>query len=195
MTVDWSLLSPPLGPGFDNDNDRQPASVIRIAGGQLLPVDAGGEAATFAQDVSPDTLPPNNHMVIYELPAAWTRAQGSGLQERGVGTFQDTRALVDEAAAGANFEGLNALAFGRSYLSDLGVNALELLPPADSFSKRAWGYDTAHFLAPDWELGFPEGQSSSTANRDLIALVQSCHRHGIRFFIDVVMAFSRNAPY
>jgi 1,4-alpha-glucan branching enzyme len=194
-TVDWRLLSGVLPAGFNNDTDRQPAAVIQVRQGQLFPVDPGGEFAAFPNDPSPDTLPTNNHLVIYELPSAWTRAQGAGQNQRGVGTFKDVLALVDENAGGANFEGLGVLQPGRSYLSELGVNALELLPAADSFFKRAWGYDTAHFLAPDWELGFPDGQAASTANFDLAALVQSCHRHGVRFFIDVVMAFGRNEAY
>jgi len=70
-----------------------------------------------------------------------------------------------------------------------------LLPPADSFFKREWGYDTAHFLAPDHDLGFPEGNSSSTANMDIAALVVACHQRGIRFFVDMVMAFGRVEPY
>lgn len=102
---------------------------------------------------------------------------------------------MDEGSGGAHFAGLIPLRPGRSYLSELGVNALELLPPADSFFRRAWGYDTAHFLAPDWELGFPDEQTASTSNADLVTLVESCHRHGIRFFIDVVMAFGRNEAY
>jgi len=194
-TVDWNLLSPPLPAGFRNDIDRQPASVIRLQGGRLSTVDPNGETASFPNDPKPDTLPTNNHLVIYELPTAWTRSEGSGMSERAVGSFKDVLALVDESAGGANFEGLDVLSPGRSYLAELGVNALELLPPADSFFKRTWGYDTAHFLAPDWELGFPDGQASSTANFDLAALVQSCHRHGIRFFIDVVMAFAKANAY
>jgi 1,4-alpha-glucan branching enzyme len=194
-TVDWRLLSPPLPAGFNDDIDRQPAAVIRLQNGELSAADPSGESASFPDDPEPDTLPANNHLVIYELPTAWTRSQGSGASERGVGTFQDTMALLDEAASGANFEGLDVLSPGRSYLSELGVNALELLPPADSFFKRSWGYDTSHFLAPDWELGFPDGQVASTSNADLAALVQACHRHGIRFFIDVVMAFGRNEAY
>jgi pullulanase len=194
-TVDWRLLSPPLPAGFHDDTDRQPASVIRLENGELSAVDPGGESASFPDDTGPDTLPANNHLVIYELPTAWTRAQGSGASERGVGTFQDALALVDEAASGANFEGLEVLGPGRSYLSELGVNALELLPAADSFFKRSWGYDTSHFSAPDWELGFPDGQVASTSNADLAALVQACHRRGIRFFIDTVMAFARNEAY
>jgi hypothetical protein len=144
-TVDWRLLSPPLPAGFHDDTDRQPASVIRLQNGELSAVDPGGESASFPDDPGPDTLPANHHLVIYELPTAWTRAQGSGASERGVGTFQDALALVDEAASGANFEGLEVLSPGRSYLSELGVNALELLPAADSFFKRSWGYDTSHF--------------------------------------------------
>ena len=104
-------------------------------------------------------------------------------------------ALVDKAVGGANFEGLAVVAPGLSYLSDLGVNALELLPPADSFFKREWGYDTAHFLAPHHDLGFPEGNTSSTANADIAAPVVACHQHGIRFFVDMVMAFGRVEPY
>ncbi|MBV9405132.1 MAG: hypothetical protein JO211_07290, partial [Acidobacteriaceae bacterium] len=194
-TVDWRLLSPPLPEGFNNDTDRQPASVIRLANGTLSAVDANGESASFENDPKPDALPANNHLVIYELPSAWTRSQGSGVSERAVGTFQDVLALVEEAAGGANFEGLDVLAPGRSYLTELGVNALELLPPADSFFKRTWGYDTSHFLAPDWELGLPDGQIASTSNRDLAAVVEACHTHGSRFFIDAVMAFGRNEAY
>src|SRR5271165_5312025 len=104
-TVDWRLLSPPLPAGFNNDSDRQPAAVIRLENGQLSAVDAGGEASSFTADSTPDTLPANNRLVIYELPTVWSRAEGQGPNERGVGTFQDVLALVDESAGGANFEG------------------------------------------------------------------------------------------
>jgi len=57
------------------------------------------------------------------------------------------------------------------------------------------GYDTAHYLAPDHDLGFPEAHSSSTANTDIAALVVACRRHHIRFFVDMVMAFGRVEPY
>jgi len=191
-TVDWRLLAPSLPAGFNPDSDLQPASVVRLQAGRLSAVDPHGESGDVTADPKPDTLPTNNQIVIYELPSAWTHGESN---ERGVGTFKDVRALVDQTAAGANFEGLSVLDVGRCYLTELGVNALELLPPADSFFKRTWGYDTSHFLSPDWELGFPDGQSASTANADLAALVQSCHQHGIRFFVDVVMAFARNEAY
>ncbi|HTQ54943.1 MAG TPA: hypothetical protein VMI94_10810 [Bryobacteraceae bacterium] len=190
-TVDWRVLSE-IPTGFDPSDDPQPAAVIRMANGALSAVDPAGEVAAFPHDPAPDTLPPNNRLVIYELPTAWTSVGETGGRERAVGTFKDVLGLVDENAEGANFAGLSVLEKGRSYLSELGVNALELLPAADSFFKRTWGYDTAHYLAPDWELGFPDGQAAPTSNADLAAVVESCHQHGIRFFIDVVMAFARN---
>ncbi len=190
-TVDWRVLSE-IPAGFNAFDDPQPASVIRLANETLSAVDPTGEVGTFPNDPSPDTLPANNRMVIYELPTTWTRVGETGGRERAVGTFKDVLGLVDENAEGANFAGLAVLQKGHSYLTELGVNALELLPAADSFFKRTWGYDTAHYFAPDWELGFPDGQAASTSNADLAALVESCHRHGIRFFIDVVMAFAKN---
>jgi pullulanase len=185
-TVDWRLTA---------DFKNQPAAVVQFGDGRLTVCDPGGETPDFSGDAPLNQLPPNNRLVIYELPTAWTLSEGEGPKELGAGTFRDVRAMVDRAVGGANFSDLPILQAGRSYLSDLGVNALELLPPADSFFNRDWGYDTAHFLAPDHDLGKPEGHESSTANMDLAALVVACHRHGIRFFVDMVMAFGRAEPY
>ena len=113
-----------------------------------------------------------------------------GDTEVGVGTFRDVMALVDQSAEAANFAGVPALAAGQSHLEKLGINALELLPPADSHVNREWGYATKNYFASDFDLGFPDGNSSPTANTDLINLVTLCHARGIRFFVDVVMAFS-----
>ena len=128
--------------------------------------------------------------MIYELPTSWSRINVQGDPEIGVGTFRDVIALVDHSTEAANFAGVPALAKGRSHLADLGINALELLPPADSFVNREWGYATSNYFAPDFDLGFPEDHSSPTANTDLVNLVALCHDREIRFFIDVVMAFS-----
>jgi len=86
-----------------------------------------------------DRAAPNNLIVIYELPTSWARTNIHSDPEIGVGTFRDVIALVDENADAANFAGTPALQPGRSHLGDLGVNALELLPPADSFVNREWG--------------------------------------------------------
>jgi pullulanase len=103
-------------------------------------------------------------------------------------------ALIDESADAVNFAGTPALQEGRSHLTELGVNALELLPLADSFVNREWGYATSNYFAPDYDLGFPEGYSSPAANRDLVSLVNLCHERGIRFIIDLAMTFGTRAP-
>jgi hypothetical protein len=99
---------------FNAFEDPQPASVIRLANGTLSAVDPAGEIATFRNDPPPDSLPANNRMVIYELPAAWTRTGETGGRERALGTFKDVLALVDENAEGANFAGLPVLEKGHS---------------------------------------------------------------------------------
>ena len=126
--------------------------MIRHSQGRLAPCDPGGETADWQADPLLNTLPPNNRLVIYELPTTWSRRAGGhfGMDD---GSFRDVLALIDPNALGANFTDLDVLQAGRSYLSELGVNALELLPPADSFFKREWGYDTTNFLAPDFDLG------------------------------------------
>jgi len=139
--------------------------------------------------------PPNNEMVIYELPTAWSRSSGSDEFERAIGTFRDARALVEKNFAGANFSDLAVTQLDPPYLVQLGINALEMLPPADSILAREWGYGTSHYLAADYELGYPEGNLSPTSNQDLAAFINSCHDRGIRIFLDVVMGFMREEPY
>ena len=191
--VDWRLLPPPLAPPFI-DEDRQPAAVVLFREGLLQPSDPGGEQLNLSDDPLANTLPPNNQLVIYELPTAWART-ATGSVGIGTGSFQDVRALIEPGATGKNLSDLAVTAAETTYLTDLGINALELLPPADSFFKREWGYDTAHYLAADSELGQPDGNSWPTANRDLSDLVKACHQQRIRFFVDMVMAFSRNEAY
>jgi pullulanase len=188
--VDWRVFPPGAA------DNTQPAAVVRYtAEGKLADSDPGGESAAFDAPDAPGKLPPNNQIVIYELPTAWALSRSLNEPERAVATFLDVAALVDERIGGANFAELSLLDKDRTYLSELGVNTLELLPPADSFFKREWGYDTSHYLSPDYELGYPEGNLSPTANRDLARLVDACHQKGIRFFIDAVMAFAKEEPY
>jgi pullulanase len=196
FTVDWRLRAQqPAAPGYGGD-DRYPAAIVKFSQGELISCDAGGETDELQNEPSLATLPLNNRIVIYELPTAWTRIGADGVHERGVGTFRDVTALVDHLEAGANFAGLAVTQPGRSYLSEeLGINALELLPPADSLLVREWGYGTTNFSAPDFELGFPVDSSHPTPNRDLRTLVAACHAHKIRFFVDVVMAFARTNAY
>ncbi|HEY7494780.1 MAG TPA: alpha-amylase family glycosyl hydrolase [Candidatus Tectomicrobia bacterium] len=194
-TTDWRLLAPPPA-GPYGAADRDPASVVQFQNGQLLPVDPGGERGNFANDAAIATLPPNNRLVIYELPSTWTQLEElEAPVQLAVGTFRDVKALIDDEAEAANFSGLPVLEKGRAHLKHLGVNALELLPPADSFVDREWGYATSNYFAADYDLGFPKRHLSPTATQDLADLIRTCHAHGMRFFTDVVMAFATQYAY
>ncbi len=193
--VDWRLRAPrPTGPY--SEDDRDPAAVVKFSGGRLVPCDPGGEGADFSGDADPATLPPNNRLVIYELPTTWTRLSDleAGVQ-LAVGTFRDAMALVEAPPPPPSFAGVEVLQQGVEHLKKLGINALELLPPADSFVDREWGYATSNYFSPDYDLGFPRYHASPTATQDLAALVRVCHAHGIRFFADVVMAFATHYAY
>jgi glycosidase len=190
--VDRRFLAPaprhPIG-----EASGRPASVVKYRDGRLVPCDPGGEEPDWSLDPATDTLPPNHRLVLYELPTRWVRPTDDGGRTVGKGTFRDVVALIEPDAAPPSFPGLTALGPGRAHLADLGVNALELLPPADSDDDLNWGYGTAHYFAADFDLG--GGAAAPTPTRDLADLIQTCHRRGLRFFADMVTAFSRNDPY
>lgn len=62
-------------------------------------------------------------------------------------------------------------------LSDLGVNAIELMPVAQFPGERNWGYDGVYLFAAQNSYGGPEG---------LKELVNACHLNGIAVLLDVV---------
>ncbi|MEO5360882.1 MAG: alpha-amylase family glycosyl hydrolase [Nitrospirota bacterium] len=179
-TVDYRVCSKSSGDA---------ASVILFQNDQLVYCDPGGEIISFDETVEISTLPANNTAVIYELPASWSRGGfDNTTYERDIGTFRDVLALLDKNEPGANFSDIDIIQNGE-HLVDLGINILELLPPADTKSKREWGYAPANYLAPDFDMGFPEGNISPTSGTDLIMVIDKCHKLKIRFFTDMVMAF------
>jgi pullulanase len=188
-TVDWRLLSPPV------EGRRFPAAVVRVQDGQLLPCDPDGGVPDWSHDGPISGLPANHRTVYYELPTQWTRRADENGVEIAAGTFRDVLALVDPDAVAPGFADIPALASGRAYLDELGVTTLELLPIADSCLTRGWKYGTSHYFAPDHTLGTVEGLPAPTPAGDLAALVSACHRAGLRFVLDAVMAFGREDAY
>jgi 1,4-alpha-glucan branching enzyme len=92
-------------------------------------------------------------MVIYELHVG---SLGFG-QDR-PGNFDDAMELLD-------------------YLTDLGVNAVELLPIAEAHGFNTWGYGNSHHFAIE----------SSAGGRDKFRhFVRACHQRGIAVIVDVV---------
>jgi 1,4-alpha-glucan branching enzyme len=192
-TVDRRILAPtPSEPGGVTSQD--PASVILYKNGELVPCDPQGQTVNWEGDVPLESLPSNNRLIIYELPTRWTRINSTGGVEEGNGTFRDVLALLVPEDNAPTFPALRTLN-NRAHLVELGVNALELLPPEDSDDTLNWGYGTANYFAADFDLGRPDHQSPPTASTDLANLIKVCHQKGLRFFLDVVMAFSRNNPY
>ncbi|HBE16852.1 MAG TPA: alpha amylase [Cyanobacteria bacterium UBA11149] len=193
-TVDRRILAPiPSETGGVASYD--PASIILYQNGILTPCDPQGQTVTWTWDTPVNSLPPNNRLVIYELPTRWAAIGEEGQTIVGIGTFQDVLSLMKTEASSPNFCNIHALAKDKAHLLELGINALELLPPADSDDKLEWGYGTANYFAADFDLGKPNSQDSPTASTDLANLIQVCHQYSIRFFVDMVMAFSRNNPY
>ena len=140
-TVDYRI--------FDKiDDDIQPPAVIKYRDGKLWPCDIDGIEPI---SIPTRSLPANNYMVIYELPMLWAKSGEYGEQvDRG--TFTDVLALFDKSTNGLNFASISAIR-DEAILADLGINALELMPIADSKSAGEWGYATAHYFSPDTDLG------------------------------------------
>lgn len=183
--VDWRLTDP---------NSGAPASVIQFRAGLLQPADPGGDGGDPRETASLEALPPNNRLVIYELPTAWTVIGNLGGRDVGIGSFADVTALVDAATEFANFDGFDFSHVGDQYLVDLGVNAVELLPPADSSYNRQWDYGTTNYMAADFDYGSPRTYSFPAPTRDLITLAHVLHSKRMRLFVDVVLGFAKDSP-
>jgi malto-oligosyltrehalose trehalohydrolase len=90
--------------------------------------------------------------------------QDASILELHVGTFTPAgtfRAAIDKL----------------DHVVEAGFAAIELMPVADFFGRRNWGYDGVLLYAPDSAYGRPE---------DLKALVDAAHLRGLMVFLDVV---------
>jgi 1,4-alpha-glucan branching enzyme len=64
-----------------------------------------------------------------------------------------------------------------SYLKELGVNAVELLPINEFNGNNSWGYNPNFYFAPDKAYGTPQ---------DYKEFIDLCHQNGIAVILDVV---------
>ncbi len=99
--------------------------------------------------------PPLNEVVLYELH---------------VGTFGG-----DEKSGkrGSFKEVMERL----PYLQELGVNAIEIMPPTEFPGETSWGYNPNHPFAVEADYGGPDA---------LKALIKAAHEHGIAVILDIV---------
>lgn len=98
--------------------------------------------------------PSLNELVIYEIHVGTFSASRDGRR----GTFEDVKKRLP-------------------YLKELGVNAIEIMPPTEFPGETSWGYNPSHPFAVESAYGGPDG---------LKALILEAHRHGIAVFLDLV---------
>ncbi|KAJ9660404.1 hypothetical protein H2198_002522 [Neophaeococcomyces mojaviensis] len=177
-TVDYRIFG-----NQKRSDSMQPPAVIKFRNAKLWPCDIDGREPESVDAPVQSKLPANNHMVIYELPTSWTKS-GPGGRQVDRGTFNDIMALFDTATPGTRFSDITEVRDG-AILAELGINALELLPIADSKFLDEWGYSTANYFAPDADLG---------TTTSLIELIKKISPH-TRLLLDTVMAFGRGDPY
>ncbi|EHQ30622.1 alpha-amylase family glycosyl hydrolase [Mucilaginibacter paludis] len=68
-----------------------------------------------------------------------------------------------------------------NYLSNLGVNAVELMPINEFEGNDSWGYNPSFYFAPDKYYG---------TRNDLKAFIDECHSRGIAVIMDMVLNHS-----
>ena len=112
------------------------------------------DAAAFDWGSAEFHQPPWNDLVVYELHVG-TFTEGQHGQP---GTLDGVRRRLP-------------------YLRDLGVGAIQLMPPFEFAGDRSWGYNAAYPYAVESTYGSPD---------DLKALVRDAHATGIAVFLDVV---------
>ena len=98
-------------------------------------------------------MPSWDDLVIYEMHVG-TFAPSS---DRG-GTFDDARRRLD-------------------YLEDLGVSAVQVMPPFEFAGDISWGYNPAHLFAIELSYGGPDAFK---------AFIRAAHAKGIGVIVDVV---------
>lgn len=67
------------------------------------------------------------------------------------------------------------------YLTELGINAIEMMPMAEFPGEHGWGYNPRHFFAVE---------SSYGSTVDLKRLIDECHSRGIRVILDGIFNHS-----
>lgn len=142
----WVTVTDPYATDV-NGNSSEENGVVHIKDGERI-VD------TYVWQNDDKPLPPDHALVIYELHVG--DFSGGEDDENPRGTYRHVIEKLD-------------------YLSDLGVNAIELMPLKEYPGDYSWGYNPRHFLATETSYG---------ATYELKHLIDECHGRGIRVLID-----------
>ncbi len=91
------------------------------------------------------------------------------IYEMHIGTFYDQ--------PGGSPGNLDGAIKNLPYLKDLGINAIEVMPPMEFATDFSWGYNPAHIFAIESAYGGPNAFKK---------FVKAAHAHGIAVIVDVV---------
>jgi 1,4-alpha-glucan branching enzyme len=141
----WVDVTDPYATNVDGMSEQENA-IIRIKEGERI-VDS------YIWQYDDQPLPADHELVIYEIHVA----DFSGGED-------------DPLARGKYKHVIEKL----DYLSDLGINAIELMPVKEYPGDYSWGYNPRYFFAPE---------SSYGTTAELKRLVDECHGRGIRIII------------
>ena len=134
-------------------DDASQNSIVRIKDGKRIVDD-------YIWQHDARALPSNEELVIYEVYVGGFSGGEADKQERG--KFTDVIDKLD-------------------YLSELGINALELMPIQEYPGDMSWGYTPRHYFAVESSYGSTE---------DLKRLIDQCHARGIRVLLDIIFNHS-----
>ncbi len=136
-----------IDPYATDADENKKTGVVRIKDGKRI-VD------TYVWQHDDTPLPQNHELVIYEMHVA-----------------DFTGGEVDRDQRGKFVDAIEKL----DYLSELGINAIELMPINEYPGDYSWGYKVRHFFATESSYGTTE---------ELKQFIDECHARGIRVFID-----------
>lgn len=77
----------------------------------------------------------------------------------------------------SSIRSFNAISDRLSYLQNLGVNAIQIMPITEFDGNISWGYNPNHYFAVDKSYG---------TENDLKKLIDECHKRGIAVILDMV---------
>jgi 1,4-alpha-glucan branching enzyme len=136
-----------IDPYATDVNEERKVGIVRIKDGKKI-VD------TYVWQHDDTPLPENHELVIYEMHVADFTGGEVGSYKRG--KYVDAIEKLD-------------------YLSELGINAIELMPVNEYPGDYNWGYKVRHYFATESSYGSTE---------DLKRFIDECHARGIRVFVD-----------
>lgn len=151
----WVDVTDPYATNIDGQSASE-NSIVLIKGGDRI-VD------TYVWKNDEHPLPADRELVIYEMHIA--DFSGGEDDPKVRGKYVDAIAKLD-------------------YLSELGVNAIELMPVKEYPGDYSWGYNPRHFFATE---------SSYGETADLKRFIDECHGRGIRVIMDGIYNHSESS--